>query len=116
MWSTSAPSPARCVALRLAARPETRSHTYGLKRAEILAAAFNGISLIVVAALVTFEAIVRLLQSVAGRRRRPDRRCLRRGGRQPAGNVGDVEGQPPSLNVEGAYRHILTDLYGFIGT
>ena len=49
------------VALRLAARPETRSHTYGLKRAEILAAAFNGISLIVVAALVTFEAIVRLL-------------------------------------------------------
>src|SRR6201986_5537119 len=39
------------VALRLAARPETRSHTYGLKRAEILAAAFKGISLIVAASL-----------------------------------------------------------------
>src|ERR1700722_8600732 len=36
------------VALRLAARPETGSHTYGLKRAEILAATFNGISLVVV--------------------------------------------------------------------
>src|SRR5271170_5729518 len=49
------------VAIRLAARPETRSHTYGMKRAEILAAATNGISLVVVATLVTFEAVVRLL-------------------------------------------------------
>ena len=29
------------VAIRLAARPETGSHTYGMKRAEILAAAAN---------------------------------------------------------------------------
>src|ERR1700676_2714869 len=42
------------IAIRLAARPETGSHTYGLKRAEILAAAANGIALLVVSALVTF--------------------------------------------------------------
>ncbi len=34
------------VAIRLAARPETRSHTYGMKRAEILAAAANAIALL----------------------------------------------------------------------
>ena len=33
------------VAIRLAARPETGSHTYGMKRAEILAAAGNAIAL-----------------------------------------------------------------------
>ena len=104
------------VALRLAARPETRSHTYGLKRAEILAAAFNGISLIVVAALVTFEAIVRLLNpspvdgavlivvaSVGVAVNLIATVVMSRANRQ-------------SLNVEGAYRHILTDLYGFLGT
>ncbi len=104
------------VALRLAARPETGSHTYGLKRAEILAATFNGISLVVVAALVTFEAIVRLLNpspvdgavlivvaSVGVAINLVATMVMSRANRE-------------SLNVEGAYRHILTDLYGFIGT
>src|SRR6202050_4922498 len=48
------------VAIRLAARPETGSHTYGMKRAEILAAAGNAIALLVVSVLVTYEAVVRL--------------------------------------------------------
>ncbi len=104
------------VALRLAARPETGSHTYGLKRAEILAATFNGISLVVVAALVTFEAIVRLLNpspvdgavlivvaSVGVAVNLVATMVMSRANRE-------------SLNVQGAYRHILTDLYGFIGT
>src|ERR1700733_16110418 len=49
------------VAIHLAARPETGSHTYGMKRAEILAAAANAIALIIVSALVTWDAVVRLL-------------------------------------------------------
>jgi cobalt-zinc-cadmium efflux system protein len=53
------------LALNLAARPETGSHTYGLKRAEILAAAGNALALLVVAALVTFEAVGRLLRPEA---------------------------------------------------
>src|SRR5271156_1517674 len=49
------------VALHLAARPETGSHTFGMKRAEILAAVGNGLTLVVVSALVSFEAVERLV-------------------------------------------------------
>src|ERR1700734_1289445 len=47
------------VAIRLAARPETGSHTYGMKRAEILAAPAAAIALRVGSALVTHDAVVR---------------------------------------------------------
>src|SRR5271154_882347 len=49
------------VAIRLAARPETGSHTYGMKRAEILAAAGNAMALLIVSVLVTYDAVVRLV-------------------------------------------------------
>ena len=49
------------VAIRLAARPETGSHTYGMKRAEILAAGANGIALLLVSTLVTYDAVARLV-------------------------------------------------------
>ena len=104
------------LAIRLAARPETGSHTYGLKRAEILAAAANGLALIVVSALVTYDAIVRLVHPGP----------VRGGVLIVVASVGVVvnmvatmtvaRANRRSLNVEGAYRHILTDLYGFIGT
>ena len=45
----------------MAARPETVSHTYGMKRAEILAAAGNAIALLIVSVLVTYDAVVRLV-------------------------------------------------------
>jgi cobalt-zinc-cadmium efflux system protein len=104
------------VALRMAARPATGSHTYGLKRAEILAAAGNGITLLLVSALVTFEAVQRLVHpspvhgavlivvaSVGVAVNLAATLILSRADRS-------------SLNMQGAYRHILTDLYGFIGT
>ena len=58
------------VAIRLAARPETGSHTYGLKRAEILAAAANGVALLVVAALGDLRRREPAGAPVARRRRR----------------------------------------------
>jgi cobalt-zinc-cadmium efflux system protein len=104
------------LAINLAARPETGSHTYGLKRAEILAAAANAIVLLVVAALVTFGAIGRLVHpatvdgavlivvaSVGVAVNLAATVTMSRANRQ-------------SLNIEGAYKHILTDLYGFAGT
>jgi cobalt-zinc-cadmium efflux system protein len=104
------------VAARLATRPETGSHTYGMMRAEILAAAGNGITLLLVGALVTFEAVQRLLHptSVHGWAliivaavgvvvNMASVRILSRANRT-------------SLNIEGAYQHILTDLWGFLGT
>ncbi len=104
------------LALNLAARPETGSHTYGLKRAEILAAALNAIALLVVAALVSFEAIVRLLRpsSVDG----AVLIVVAAVGVAVnlAATVTVSRANRQSLNIEGAYRHILTDLYGFAGT
>ena len=104
------------LAINLTARPETGSHTYGLKRAEILAAAANAIVLLVVAALVTFGAIGRLVHpatvdgavlivvaAVGVAVNLAATMTLSRANRE-------------SLNIEGAYKHILTDLYGFAGT
>jgi cobalt-zinc-cadmium efflux system protein len=104
------------VAIRLAARPATGSHTYGLRRAEILAATGNAITLLLVSALVTFEAVQRLVHpsSVQGTL------LIVVAGVGVAVNVAATlilsRANRSSLNMEGAYRHLLTDLYGFIGT
>jgi cobalt-zinc-cadmium efflux system protein len=103
-------------AMALAARPPSGKWTYGWKRAEILSAAANGITLLVVAGIVTVEAIGRLIHPPAVD-----------GGPviavAAAGIVVNVaaawalaRADRSSLNVEGAFRHVLTDLYGFIGT
>jgi cobalt-zinc-cadmium efflux system protein len=103
-------------ALHLAARPETGSHTFGLKRAEILAAAGNGITLLVVAGLVTFEAVERLIHPspVQGTA------LIVVAAVGMAVNVVAAfsmsKANRDSLNIDSAYRHILTDLYGFMGT
>jgi cobalt-zinc-cadmium efflux system protein len=104
------------VALRLAERPETGSHTFGLKRAEILAAACNAITLLVVSVLIASEAIERLVHPVA----------VHGGTMIAVAAVGVAvnvvatmtlyKANRRSLNIEGAYRHVVTDLYGFIGT
>jgi cobalt-zinc-cadmium efflux system protein len=103
-------------AIRLAARPASGRWTFGLKRAEILSAAGNGLTLLVVGLVIAIEAIRRLVDppDVGGSEvlvvaligvavnlvatwvlTRADRR---------------------SMNVRGAYAHVLTDLYAFIGT
>ena len=48
------------VALRLAARPAAGSMTFGFKRMEILSAQANGVTLLVLAAFIVYEAIHRL--------------------------------------------------------
>jgi cobalt-zinc-cadmium efflux system protein len=103
-------------AARLAARPAGGVWTYGLKRVEILSAAGNGITLLVVSALVTFESVRRLAHptSVGGLA------VVIVAAVGVAVNVTAawVLGQADrsSLNVEGAFQHIITDLYGFIAT
>ncbi|MBA2751170.1 MAG: cation transporter [Actinobacteria bacterium] len=103
-------------AARLADRPASGGFTFGLKRAEILSAQANGVTLVALAAVILFEGVRRLLEppevegglvlavallgvvvnlvavwvlSGAGRR---------------------------SLNVEGAFQHVLTDLFAFLAT
>ncbi len=104
------------IAIRLSRRPAGGQYTYGYKRAEILSAQANGITLLLLAAWFVYEGIARLIDPP------------------------DVEGplvlitalvgilvnilaawsisraNRTSLNVEGAFQHILNDLYAFIGT
>jgi cobalt-zinc-cadmium efflux system protein len=104
------------VALRLAARPPSGAMTYGLKRAEPLSAAINGAVLGVLAVVFVVEAISRLASPhdvdaalvlivalVAIPVNVAAVRSLSRANRE-------------SVNVEGAFQHILTDLYAFIAT
>ena len=104
------------IAIRLAARPETGSHTYGMKRAEILAAAANGLALLVVAAVVGFEAIVRLIHPAPVRGGILIVVAAVGVGINLTATLVMSRADRRSLNIEGAFRHILTDLYGFTGT
>ena len=56
------------VAIRLAQRPAKGAMTFGLKRTEILSAQFNGATLLVLALLIIYEGITRLVTppAVAG--------------------------------------------------
>src|SRR5207245_6478374 len=49
------------VALRLAARPAKGAMTFGLRRVEILSAQANGVTLLVLAGFVVYEAVHRLV-------------------------------------------------------
>jgi cobalt-zinc-cadmium efflux system protein len=104
------------VTMRLAARPARGAMTYGLKRAEILSAQANGITLLLLSAWFVYEAIRRLIDP-------PEVE----GGLVLAiallGIVVNVlatwtisKANRESLNVEGAFQHILTDLFAFIAT
>jgi cobalt-zinc-cadmium efflux system protein len=104
------------VAMRLAARPPRGGYTYGLKRAEILSAQANGLTLLVLSVWLAYEAIRRLVTppDVTGGM------VLATALVGVAINLGAVwmvsKANRTSLNVEGAFQHIVTDLYAFIAT
>jgi cobalt-zinc-cadmium efflux system protein len=104
------------VVIRLVARPSGGNLTFGLKRAEILSAQANGFTLLVLAGLIVYEGIHRLVAPPA-----------------PQGWV--VVGvalvgicvnllatrelaraNQESLNIRGSYVHLLTDLAAFVAT
>jgi cobalt-zinc-cadmium efflux system protein len=103
-------------ALRLAARPPEGSFTYGMKRGEILSAQINGVTLLLLGVLIVYEGVRRLIDppevegalvlvvAVVG----------------IAVNVWAAQllagAERRSLNVEGAFRHVLTDLFAFVAT
>jgi cobalt-zinc-cadmium efflux system protein len=91
--------------------------TYGLGRAEILSAQSNGVLLLVLALVIVYVAIRRLLAPPAvGGVAVIAVACCGVAVNLVAGRVLAGGGRPRSLNLEGSYRHILTDLYGFIAT
>ncbi|WP_111748550.1 cation diffusion facilitator family transporter [Salinisphaera orenii] len=104
------------VAMRLAARPATGRFTFGLKRVEILSAQANGLTLLLLSIWFIVEAIMRFVEP-------PIVDGLLVGAVAVVGsvvNIGAVwalsRANRQSLNVEGSFQHILTDLYAFIAT
>lgn len=101
-------------ASRLAMRPSTTRYTFGLKRAEILSAQANGAVLLVLSAWLTYEAITRLVepQDVQGGY------VVVTAILGMAVNVAAVaamrRADRTSLNMRGAYQHLVTDLYASI--
>jgi cobalt-zinc-cadmium efflux system protein len=104
------------VTIGLARRPAGGVMTYGLRRAEILSAQFNGATLLVLGLLIVYEGIRRLVEP-------PDV-----GGTvvlvvallgiavNLVATVALAGAGRESLNVEGAFQHVLTDLVAFIAT
>lgn len=107
---------ASLVAFRLARRPAAGVWTFGLKRAEVLSAQANGITLLVISALVAFEAITRLVHPVAVHGSIVVTVAAIGVAVNVAATWAISHANRRSVNVRGAFAHIVTDLYGFVGT
>ncbi|HLL66624.1 MAG TPA: cation diffusion facilitator family transporter [Micromonosporaceae bacterium] len=103
-------------AIRVAARPPSGGFTYGWHRTEILSAHANGFTLLALAAWLAVEAVQRLTDPppVAGAA------VLVTALAGIAVNLVAVwaigHANRASLNVEGAFQHVLTDLFAFVAT
>jgi cobalt-zinc-cadmium efflux system protein len=107
------------ITARLAARPAAGGFTYGLKRAEILSAQANGITLVLLAAWLGYTAIRRLVTPPAVTGGTVLAVALAGVAVNAAATVAIMKanrGHPRTLNVAGAFRHLLTDLYAFAAT
>jgi cobalt-zinc-cadmium efflux system protein len=104
------------IVIRLVARPRGGNLTFGLKRAETLSAQANGLTLLVLAMLILYGGIKRIVTP------------------QDPGGVAMVavallgvavmliatrqlaKANRESMNVEGSFQHLLTDLVAFVLT
>jgi cobalt-zinc-cadmium efflux system protein len=104
------------VAIRLARAPARGAMTYGLKRSEILAAAINGTTLLVLGLLIVYEGIRRLFDPPEVEGAAVLIVALAGVAVNLAATWVLSRANRRSLNVEGAFQHILTDLVAFIAT
>jgi cobalt-zinc-cadmium efflux system protein len=104
------------LALRLSRRPPGGAMTFGLKRVEILSAQVNGVTLLVLAALIAIEAVRRLIDPPSVEGGLVLGVALAGIAINLTATMVLAGANRGSLNVEGSYQHILTDLYAFVGT
>ncbi|HVE67772.1 MAG TPA: cation diffusion facilitator family transporter [Solirubrobacteraceae bacterium] len=104
------------VAARLAARPAAGAMTYGMGRAEILSAQINGATLGALGLVIVVEGVRRLFDPPGVEGGLVLAVAL-------AGIVVNLVAAwvlsgagRDSLNVEGSFQHVLTDLYAFVAT
>jgi cobalt-zinc-cadmium efflux system protein len=108
------------VTTKIAGRPARGGYTYGLRRLEILSAQANGITLVLLAVWLAYEAIRRLISP------HPVGGGLMLGVALVGVAVNVAASlllarangatDRRSLNMEGAVAHVLTDLYAFAAT
>ncbi len=104
------------VAMRLAKRPASGSYTFGLKRVEILSAQANGLVLLLLSAWFIVEAIRRLIDPPVVEGLLVTVIAVVGIGVNLLAVWAMRKANRESLNVEGSFQHILTDLYAFIAT
>ncbi len=103
-------------ALRLAHRPSTPTWSYGLKRAEILSAAANGVTLLVVGFLLLVGALQRLAHPSSVDALPMLLVALSGVVVNTAATWVVAKGDRRSLNIQGVFRHMVTDLYAIGAT
>ena len=104
------------VVIRFVQRPGGEALTYGRRRAEVLSGQANGAVLLVLAVLVTYESIARLITP-------PDVSGAAVTAVAAIGGVVNIlaawvlaKANRRNLNIESSFQHILMDLYASIGT
>lgn len=115
MFTDSAALAIALAAVRIGQRPPDDQRTFGYRRFEILAAAFNAILLFAVAGYVLFEGVMRFF----------DPRPVESIGMLIVASVGLIVnlismrilagGKSDSLNVKGAYLEVWADMLGSLG-
>jgi cobalt-zinc-cadmium efflux system protein len=103
------------LAVQFAKRPKNLRHTFGFKRAEVIAAFVNGISLLLVSGYIIYEALNRLNSPLE----------IETGLMFVVATVGLVinliglallhKGSKDNLNSKGAFLHVLSDTLGSVG-
>lgn len=104
------------VAMRLASRPARGSYTFGLKRVEILSAQANGVTLLLLSAWFVVEAVRRLIHPPAVHGLLVTVVAVAGIGVNLLAVWAMHKANRESLNIQGSYQHVLTDLYAFIAT
>src|SRR3954454_11748344 len=104
------------VVIRLMKRPSGGNLTFGLKRSEILSAQANGATLLVLAALIVYEGIRRLIAPPPAEGKAILIVALLGIVVNLAAIWQLAKANRRSMNIEGSFQHILTDLIAFIAT
>ena len=116
MLTDAAALAAALVASRLASRPASGPWTFGLGRAEIVAAQANGIALLLVGVWIVYGAIRRLVSPPEVHGGIVLVVALAGVVVNLAATLVLARADRESLNVRGAFLHVATDLAAFVGT
>jgi cobalt-zinc-cadmium efflux system protein len=104
------------VVLRLVAQPAGGNRTFGLRRSEILSAQANGAALLVLAGLIVYGSVRHLVSPPPAGGTVILVVALVGIGVNHAATWQLSGADRRSLNVEGSFQHVLTDLFAFVAT